>query len=73
MEVLGLDHIPHPSAAEANEDLVLAIEHGSGPERERVGHAATRIALCGFEVEVWLPGVKAALEEYQGSWYRSYQ
>src|SRR5437763_8038177 len=34
----GLEHIAHPTAAEAAEDLVLAIEHGSRPEGERIGH-----------------------------------
>jgi hypothetical protein len=42
----GLEHIAHTSAAEAIENLVLAIEHGSGPEGERLGHAGSRIARC---------------------------
>src|SRR3954470_18757685 len=34
---------PIPPPAEAIQDLVLAIEHGAGPESERIGHGDLRI------------------------------
>ena len=43
MKVLGLEDVPHPSPAEAIEDLVLAIEHRTGPESERLWHCGLRI------------------------------